>query len=65
VVAAVVRAPERDGLEAFAVADDDERLGTLLTRAHMCVVVQRALSQELVQYCGSKGTYRFMCLSSP
>ena len=56
VVAAVAKAQERDGLEAFAVACDGERRDLLLTRAHMCVVLQRALSQELVHYCGSQGS---------
>ena len=58
----MAKARERDGLESFAVADDGEQRGLLLTRAHMCVVLQRALVQELVHFCGSQGMCLFACL---
>jgi hypothetical protein len=44
-----------DRLRAFVRMSNGERRGPLLIEAHMCVVLQRALHQELVLACGSEG----------
>lgn len=54
-VAAVVKAGDDDGLEAYYIDSDKEQHGVTQTGADMCAVLQRALQHQLVHSCGSKG----------
>ena len=63
-VAAVVKAGDDDGLEAYYIDSDKEQHRVTQAGAGMCAVVQRALQHELLCSCGSKGVYWLMCPSS-